>query len=103
MIALLRLIMVPFAFMCYTLAITSVGYVQYIIGSLSYLIKVCLYTFVGATIWEVSIRKTNNGKDFNNLVFAAEIGITLVLTIFISLYAGRTFDNKIKSKRRQQS
>jgi uncharacterized membrane protein YdjX (TVP38/TMEM64 family) len=98
MIALLRLIMVPFAFMSYVMAITSVGYVQYLIGSLSYGVKVCLYTFVGATIWEVSIRKTNNGKDFNNLVFAAEIFITLILTIFISLYAGKTFDKRIKAK-----
>ena len=100
MVALIRLVMLPFAFMCYVMAITSLKYWQYIIGSLTYLIKTSLYTFVGAIIWEISIRKTNNGKDFNNLIFAAEIFVTLVLTIFISLYAGKIFDKKIKAKQR---
>ena len=103
MVALIRLVMLPFAFMCYVLAITSLGFFQYLIGSLTYLIKVILYTFVGAIIWEISIRKTNNGKDLNNLIFAGEIFVTIVLTILISLYAGKIFDNKIKEKRRQQS
>ena len=103
MVALIRLVMLPFAFMCYVLAITSLGYFQYLIGSLTYLIKVSLYTFVGAIIWEISIRKTNNGKDLNNLIFAGEIFVTIVLTILISLYAGSIFDKKIKDKRRQQS
>ena len=61
MIGLLRLIMVPFGFMSYVIALTSVNFCQYLLGTMIYTIKACLYTFIGATVYQVSISKTHNG------------------------------------------
>ena len=57
-IALLRLVMIPFGLTNYMLGVTSVTFVNYMTGTCSYLFKSSLHTFIGCTLYSVSSPKS---------------------------------------------
>ena len=79
------------------LGVTSVSFFNYLLGTCSYVFKSSLYTLIGCTVYSVSASKAK--KDgFENLVFAGELMLTVLLTLFISIYAKSILDEKIKEK-----
>jgi len=51
LVALLRLMFIPFGLVSYILGVTSVSFCDYFIGTLIIIIKVMLIVLVGCTIW----------------------------------------------------
>ena len=98
MVVLLRLIFIPFGFTSYVLGVTSIPFCPYIIGTSVYCLKCCLYCFMGCALYKINVKKMNNKHGYENLVFAAEIIFTLLLTIFISIKAKEVFDRKLARK-----
>lgn len=51
MVALLRLTFAPFAVCCYILGVTSIGLVDYLIGTLSYGLNEAMQVFIGCSLY----------------------------------------------------
>ena len=82
-VMMFRVIMLPFGLVNYCLGcLTSVEYWKYQIGSLACIIKVSLYTFIGASLY--TITQDKDGKNNNSMIIAIELLISLMLTFFIS-------------------
>jgi uncharacterized membrane protein YdjX (TVP38/TMEM64 family) len=82
-VAMFRVLMLPFGLVNYCLGcLTGVAYWKYQLGSLACIIKVSLYTFIGASLYTISQDK--DGKSNNSRIIAVELLISLLLTFFIS-------------------
>ena len=51
LVALLRLVFIPFGLTCYTLGVTAVGFCDYVIGTLFYIFKIMLIVLIGCSIY----------------------------------------------------
>ena len=51
LVALLRLMFIPFGLVSYMLGVTSVTFCDYFVGTLVIIVKVMLIVLVGCTIW----------------------------------------------------
>ena len=54
LVALLRLVFLPFGLTCYFLAVTSIAILDYMIGTIFYLFKIMLIVLIGCSIYEAS-------------------------------------------------
>lgn len=54
LVALLRLIFLPYGAVCYALSVTSVSLVDFIIGTSFIIVKVVLLCLIGCGIWQAS-------------------------------------------------
>ena len=91
-VAMLRLVMLPFGLMNYCLGcLTSVSLWRYALGTTILIVKVSLYTFIGASL--ITITDDNPKKD-NNLIIG-EVAFSIMLTVFISLNAKWYLEKKL--------
>lgn len=63
LVALLRLMFIPFGLTSYLLGVTSVAFWDYLIGTTSVIIKIMLIVLVGCTIWEASETARKTGQE----------------------------------------
>ena len=97
LIFMLRLIMIPFGITNYTIAcVTSVQFWKYFVGSTAIVFKCMIHTFIGASLYDISIKKNNSDTHWDNILIIAEIVLTVLLTILMSYYAKKTVDKKIQ-------
>lgn len=61
LVALLRLMFIPFGLVSYLLGVTSVAFWDYFIGTLAVIIKIMLIVLVGCTIWQASEKAKETG------------------------------------------
>lgn len=102
MVFLLRLIFIPFGFTSYVLGVTSIPFCPYMLGTSVYCLKCCLYCFLGCALYRINVKKMNGNHGYENLMFAFEIILTILLTFFISIKAKEIFDKKLARKSIQQ-
>ena len=69
---------------------------SYAVGSLSYGIKVSLYVFLGTTLEKILAKKHTEASDF--YILAAEILVSLILTVWIAYVAKRAIQRKLYLK-----
>ena len=93
-IALMRLIMIPFGLTNYLLGVTAVSFWRYMLGSSAYLFKCSLHTYIGCTLYMVQFLK-NKDKSTENTIFMIEIIFTMLLTIVISTCAKNLLNDKL--------
>lgn len=60
-VGLLRMIFLPFGVMCYLLAVTSVSFLDYVIGTTFIIVKVVLLCLIGCSIWEAEETSKEDG------------------------------------------
>ena len=88
-IAVLRLIMIPFGPTNYVLgSATSVSFYRYALGTTSIMIKCMLYTFIGASLL------TFTKKDKNDISPTEVVIMTLIIISSILLTVGISFKAK---------
>ena len=98
LVALLRLIFIPFGLACYFLAVTSVSFCDYFLGTLFYLFKIILIALLGCSLYEASeaasdgnddggiaTPSTHNPNEIILLVF--EVLVTIGITIWLTCWA----------------
>ena len=96
-VMMFRVIMLPFGLVNYCLGcLTSVSYIKYQIGSLACIVKVSLYTFIGASLY--TITQDKDGKNNNSMIIAVELLISLMLTFWISFNAKWYLERKMDEK-----
>jgi len=61
LVALLRLIFIPFGLACYFLAVTSVSFCDYFLGTLFYVFKIILICLLGCSLYEASEESQEEG------------------------------------------
>jgi uncharacterized membrane protein YdjX (TVP38/TMEM64 family) len=64
MVALLRLTFAPFSVCCYVLGVTSIGLIDFLIGTLSYGLNEAMQVFIGCSLY--TMQKDEGAKDGNN-------------------------------------
>jgi uncharacterized membrane protein YdjX (TVP38/TMEM64 family) len=107
LVALLRLMFIPFGLVSYMLGVTSVTFCDFFIGSLIYIVKVMLIVLVGCTIWQASDDAMRNGteNEANSneiIILVVEIVVTIVITIVVTCWAKTTLDKKFDEVEREE-
>ena len=99
---LMRLMMLPFGLVNYMLGVTSLSFPSFICGTLAYILKTCLYTFIGCSLYTLSIAGSKDTSNETNIMIV-ELIFTLLVTIFISWNAKNIFNNSVNDQRRRNS
>jgi uncharacterized membrane protein YdjX (TVP38/TMEM64 family) len=107
LVALLRLMFIPFGLVSYMLGVTSVTFCDFFVGSLIYIVKVMLIVLVGCTIWQASDDAMRNGteNEANSneiIILVVEIVVTIVITIVVTCWAKTTLDKKFDEVEREE-
>ena len=63
LVALFRLMFLPFGLTCYILGVTQVSLVDYLIGSTAYLIKIIFCVILGCSLYQASEQAELEGAD----------------------------------------
>lgn len=93
-IALMRLIMIPFGLTNYLLGVTSVSFWRYMLGSSAYIFKCSLHTYIGCTLYMVQFLKAKD-KSTENTIFMVEIIFTVILTLVVSTCAKNLLNDRL--------
>ena len=99
LVALLRLIFLPYGLVCYFLSVTSVTFFDYFIGTLFIVFKTFLVCLIGATIWEASETANNEyasaeQKRNEIILIVIEIVLTVIITILLTCWAKSKIEQK---------
>jgi uncharacterized membrane protein YdjX (TVP38/TMEM64 family) len=91
MVALLRLTFAPFAASCYILGVTSIGLIDYLIGTLSYGLNEAMQVFIGCSLY--TMQKDQGAHESNNqtqvIILVVEIVLTVAITLIMAFYANK--------------
>lgn len=95
LVALIRLMFLPFGFSSYLLGVTSVTLLDYMVGSSVYIVKIMLFVFLGCSIYQAS-EDCQDGQHNNTamIILITEIVLTVIATIVITIWAKIYFDKK---------
>jgi uncharacterized membrane protein YdjX (TVP38/TMEM64 family) len=107
LVALLRLMFIPFGLVSYMLGVTSVAFCDFFIGTLAYIVKIMLLVLVGCSIWEASEEAKKSGKDEETntqeiTILVIEILATIVITVLVTLWAKKKVDAKFDEVEREE-
>jgi len=106
LVALLRLMFIPFGLVSYMLGVTSVTFWDYFLGSLAIIIKIMLIVLVGCTIWSASEEALKTGKEETNsneiIILVFEILATIIITTIVTIWAKNTLDEKFAEVESQE-
>ena len=92
-VGLIRLMMLPFGVMCYSLGVTSVSVIDYMLGSSFYIIKILIFSILGCSIYSAT-QSPDEDKRTHIAIIIFEIILTLTITIVITVWAKREFDRR---------
>ena len=99
MIAVLRLIMIPFGPTNYVLgSATSVSFYRYAMGTIAIIVKCCLYTFIGASLLTFTKKDKNDVSPTEVAIMTLIVISSVFLTIGISYKAKAMLEQKILDK-----
>ena len=110
LVALIRLMFLPFGLTSYMLGVTSVSMSDYLIGTLVYFFKTALLCSLGCTIYLATVNasaENGNNNDHPDLnesphdstswgILAAELVLTISITVAVTLWAKYYFDRKFE-------
>ena len=93
-VVLLRVIMVPPALMNYIIgSMTEIEFLQYMIGSIACILKVLVNTYNASNMYDAL--ENENQSDLDNIVFVAQIILTIAVTVTISYKSKKFVDKKV--------
>lgn len=106
LVALLRLMFIPFGLVSYMLGVTSVAFWDYLIGTTAIIIKIMLIVLVGCTIWQASEEAKKSGQDEGTssneiIILVVEILATIIITTVVTVWAKNTLDEKFDEVERE--
>ena len=101
LVALLRLIFIPFGLTCYFLAVTSIEILAYMIGTIFYLFKIMLIVLIGCSIYEASETNQEGGEQ-EIILLVLEIVFTVLITIWITCWAKNVLEKKFEEAEREE-
>lgn len=107
LVALLRLMFLPFGLVSYMLGVTSVAFWDYFIGTLAVIVKVILIVLVGCTIWEASEKAKETGEEQETntteiIILVVEILVTIVITVVVTIWAKNKLEAKFDEVEREE-
>ena len=107
LVALLRLMFIPFGLVSYMLGVTSVAFWDFFIGTLAVIVKIMLIVLVGCTIWEASEEAKKTGNDDaaspnEIIILVVEILVTIIITVVVTIWAKKKLDEKFDEVEREE-
>lgn len=107
LVALLRLMFIPFGLVSYMLGVTSVAFWDYFLGTTAIIIKIMLIVLVGCTIWQASEEARKTGKDEETnaneiIILVVEILATIIITVIVTIWAKNTLDEKFAEVEKEE-
>ena len=101
LVALLRLIFLPYGLVCYFLSVTSVSFIDYFIGTLFIIFKTVLICLIGCTIWEAQETSQNDEASAEQkrneiILLVFEILLTIIITVWVTCWAKGKLEKKFE-------
>jgi uncharacterized membrane protein YdjX (TVP38/TMEM64 family) len=112
LVALLRLIYLPYGLTCYFLAVTSVTFCDYFLGTLFVLFKIILIALLGCSLYEASeaasdgddgggISAPRNPHPNEIILLVFEVVVTIGITIWLTCWAKKKLEEKLEEEEKK--
>lgn len=104
LVAMLRLVFLPYGLASYALSVTSVTLLDYTLGTLFVIFKIMLIVLVGCSIYQASEAADQQGEeqDMTIALVIAEIVLTILVSVWVTCLAWDQLDRKFKQVEREE-